>query len=450
MCKRRGFVYPSGEIYGGTRSAWDYGPLGVELKENIRRQWWKALVTMRDDVVGLDSSIILPRDTWVASGHVKTFNDPLVECLSCHKRYRLDHLQEARAQKKDIQDPDSIPSSDLNCPACGTKGEWTAPRDFNMMLKTYLGPVEDESGLHYLRPETAQGIFINFANVMRTSRMRVPFGIAQTGKSFRNEITPGNFIFRTREFEQMEMEFFVKPGEDETWHEYWLDERMRWYTDLGVNGDNLRFFEHPKEKLSHYSKRTVDIEYRFRFAGSEWGELEGIANRTDFDLSSHAAKSGQSLEYFDATSGERFTPYVIEPAAGLSRSIMAFLVDAYTEDEAPTAKGTTERRTVLRLDPRLAPVKVAVLPLSRNADLSPKAKDLAHSLRRHWAVDFDDAGAIGKRYRRHDEIGTPYCLTVDFDTLDDGAVTVRDRDTMQQDRVSMDKIQQWLRGRLEP
>lgn len=280
--------------------------------------------------------------------------------------------------------------------------------------------------------------------------MRVPFGIAQTGKSFRNEITPGNFIFRTREFEQMEMEFFVKPGEDEHWHEYWINERMRWYTDLGVDPANLRIFEHPSEKLSHYSKRTVDIEYRFKFAGSEWGELEGIANRTDFDLSSHAEKSGQSLDYFDAATGERYTPYVIEPAAGLSRSIMAFLLDAYIEDEAPTAKGTTERRIVLRLDPRLAPVKVAVLPLSRNADLSPKAKDLANSLRRHWAVEFDDAGAIGKRYRRHDEIGTPYCLTVDFDTIDDGAVTVRDRDTMRQERVSMDKVQQWLRGRLEP
>jgi glycyl-tRNA synthetase len=450
MCKRRGFIFPCGEIYGGTRSAWDYGPLGVELKENIRRQWWKTIVTMRDDVVGLDSSIILPRDTWVASGHVNTFHDPLVECLSCHRRYRLDHLQEALAQKKEIQDPDSIATAELNCPACGTKGEWTSPRDFNMMLKTYLGPIEDETGLHYLRPETAQGIFINFANVLRTSRMRLPFGIAQTGKAFRNEITPGNFIFRTREFEQMEIEFFVKPGDDEFWHEYWINERMRWYADLGVDAANLRLFEHPNDKLSHYSKRTVDIEYRFGFTGSEWAELEGIANRTDFDLTSHSAQSGNALDYFESATGERYTPYVIEPSAGLSRSIMAFLLDAYTEDEAPTAKGTTERRIVLRLDPRLAPVKVAVLPLSRNADLSPKAKDLAQSLRRHWAVDFDDAGAIGKRYRRHDEIGTPYCLTVDFDTLDDGAVTVRDRDTMRQERISMDQVSQWLHGRLEP
>ena len=292
LCKRRGFVFPSGEIYGGTRSAWDYGPLGVELKENIRRQWWKAMVTSRDDVVGLDSSIILPRETWVASGHVGTFTDPLVECLNCHKRRRQDHLQEALAEKKGIEDPDSIPMTDIVCPDCGTKGQWTEPREFNMMLKTYLGVIEDESGLHYLRPETAQGIFVNFNNVMQASRKKPPFGIAQIGKSFRNEITPGNFIFRTREFEQMEMEFFVKPGEDEEWHQYWIDERTRWYTDLGINPDNLRHYEHAQEKLSHYSKRTVDIEYRFNFAGSEWGELEGIANRTDFDLTTHSQALG--------------------------------------------------------------------------------------------------------------------------------------------------------------
>ncbi|QOK21652.1 glycine--tRNA ligase [Janibacter indicus] len=452
LCKRRGFVFPCGEIYGGTRSAWDYGPLGVELKENIKRQWWRSMVTGRDDVVGLDSSIILPRETWVASGHVGTFTDPLTECLNCHKRHRQDHLQEAvadkAAKKGEEIDPDSIPMSEIVCPDCGTRGQWTEAREFNMMLKTYLGVIEDESGLHYLRPETAQGIFINFNNVLQTSRKKPPFGIAQTGKSFRNEITPGNFIFRTREFEQMEMEFFVKPGEDEEWHQYWIDERTRWYTDLGINPDNLRHFEHPQDKLSHYSKRTVDIEYRFNFAGSEWGELEGIANRTDFDLTSHSQHSGTDLSFFDQANNERYTPYVIEPAAGLSRSIMTFLVDAYAEDEAPNSKGGVDKRTVLRLDHRLAPVKAAVLPLSRNADLSPKARDLAAQLRKSWNVDFDDSQAIGKRYRRQDEIGTPYCITVDFDTLEDNAVTIRERDTMAQERVSIDQVEAWLAPRL--
>jgi glycyl-tRNA synthetase len=444
LAKRRGFVYPSGEIYGGTRSAWDYGPLGVELKENIKRQWWKSMVQTRDDVVGLDSSIILPRQTWEASGHVATFSDPLIECLSCHRRHRQDHLQEAYAEKKAAKgqeiNPDDVPMSDVVCPDCGTRGAWTEPKAFSGLLKTYLGVIDDESGLHYLRPETAQGIFLNFANVVTSQRMKPPFGIAQMGKSFRNEITPGNFIFRTREFEQMEMEFFVKPGEDEEWHQYWIDTRRQWYVDLGINPDNLRLFEHAKEKLSHYSKRTVDIEYRFNFAGSEWGELEGIANRTDFDLSTHAEHSGADLSYFDQANNERYVPYVIEPAAGLSRSLMTFLVDAYTEDEAPNTKGGVDKRVVLRLDKRLAPVKIAVLPLSRNADLSPKAKDLAAELRRNWNVDFDDAGAIGRRYRRQDEIGTPYCVTVDFDTLEDQAVTVRERDTMAQERVSLDRI----------
>jgi glycyl-tRNA synthetase len=420
----------------------------VELKENIRRQWWKSMVTGREDVVGLDSSIILPRETWVASGHVGTFTDPLIECLSCHKRFRMDHLQEALAERKGIEDPDSIAVTELNCPHCGTKGQWTEPREFNMMLKTYLGVIEDESGLHYLRPETAQGIFVNFANVMGASRKKPPFGIAQTGKSFRNEITPGNFIFRTREFEQMEMEFFVKPGEDEKWHQYWIDERTAWYVDLGINPDNLRHFEHPAEKLSHYSKRTVDIEYRFNFTGSEWGELEGIANRTDFDLSSHSKHSGSDLVYFDQTTGEKYTPYVIEPAAGLSRSLMTFLVDAYAEDEAPNTKGGVDKRVVLRLDPRLSPVKAAVLPLSRNADLSPMARGLADALRRHWNVEFDDAGAIGKRYRRQDEIGTPFCITVDFDTLEDQAVTIRHRDSMKQERISLDQVEAYLGGHL--
>ncbi len=452
LSKRRGFVFPAGEIYGGTRSAWDYGPLGVELKENIKRQWWRSMVTSRDDVVGLDSSVILPTKTWEASGHLSTFTDPLTECQSCHKRFRADHMQEAyaakKAQKGEEVDPDTVDLKELACPNCGTRGAWTEPRQFNMMLKTYLGVIEDESGLHYLRPETAQGIFLNFQNVMTAARKKPPFGIAQTGKSFRNEITPGNFIFRTREFEQMEMEFFVKPGEDEEWHQRWIDLRTQWYVDLGINPDHIRHYEHPQEKLSHYAKRTVDIEYKFGFSGRDFEELEGIANRTDFDLTQHSKFSGQDLSYFDQATGERYMPYVIEPAAGLTRSFMAFLIDAYTEDEAPNTKGGVDKRTLLRLDPRLAPVKVAVLPLSRNADLSPKARDLAAELRGAWNVDFDDAGAIGRRYRRQDEIGTPYCVTVDFDTLEDNAVTVRERDTMKQERVALDQVKGYFAERL--
>lgn len=445
LAKRRGFVFPSGEIYGGTRSAWDYGPLGVELKENLKRQWWQAMVTGREDVVGLDSSVILPRQTWVASGHLEAFHDPLTECQSCHKRFRADHMLEEFAEKKGHPAKDL---SEIACPNCGVRGAWTEPREFNMMLKTYLGPVEDEAGLHYLRPETAQGIFINFLNVMTTARKKPPFGIGQIGKSFRNEITPGNFIFRTREFEQMEMEFFVEPGTDEEWHQYWIDERMAWYVDLGIARENLREYEHPKDKLSHYSKRTVDIEYRFEFPGSPWGELEGIANRTDFDLSTHAKHSGVDMSYFDQSRNERWTPYVIEPAAGVGRPMMAFLLEAYAEDEAPNAKGGVDKRVVLRLDPRLAPVKAAVLPLSRNESLSPKARDLAAELRRSWNIEFDDAGAIGRRYRRQDEIGTPFCITVDFDTLDDDSVTVRERDSMRQERVSLSQVRSYLAARL--
>ncbi|GGM65834.1 glycine--tRNA ligase [Thermopolyspora flexuosa] len=447
LAKRRGLVYPSSEIYGGLRASWDYGPLGVELKNNVKRQWWKAMVQGREDVVGLDSSVILAREVWEASGHVKEFVDPLTECLSCHKRYRADHLEEAYEAKHGRKPEGGL--TELTCPNCGTKGAFTEPRMFNGLLKTFLGPVEDESGLAYLRPETAQGIFINYALVQQSARKKIPFGIGQIGKSFRNEITPGNFIFRTREFEQMEMEFFVKPGTDEEWHQYWIDERMRWYVDLGINKDNLRLYEHPKEKLSHYSKRTVDIEYRFNFAGSEWAELEGIANRTDFDLSTHSKHSGADLSYFEQESGERYVPYVIEPAAGVDRCVLAFLVDAYTEDEAPNAKGQMEKRTVLRLDHRLAPVKAAVLPLSRNPELSPKARDLANKLRRRWNVEFDDAGAIGRRYRRQDEIGTPYCVTIDFETLEDQAVTVRERDSMQQERISIDQVEKYLRERLD-
>ncbi|GAB3594004.1 glycine--tRNA ligase [Angustibacter peucedani] len=448
LAKRRGLVYPCGEIYGGTKSAWDYGPLGVELKENVKRQWWRSMVTSRDDVVGLDSSVILPTATWVASGHVETFTDPLTECQSCHRRFRADHLQEAVAEKKGLENPDDVDMAEVACPNCGTRGAWTPPRAFSGLLKTYLGAVDDESGLHYLRPETAQGIFLNFLNVMTSARKKPPFGIAQQGKSFRNEITPGNFIFRTREFEQMEMEFFVEPGTDAEWHQTWIDLRTQWYVDLGIDPDNLRHYEHPKEKLSHYSTRTVDIEYRFRFAGSEWGELEGIANRTDFDLTTHSKHSGVDLSYFDQGKNERWTPYVIEPAAGVGRSMMAFLLDAYAEDEAPNAKGGVDKRVVLKLDPRLSPIKAAVLPLSRNADLSPKARDLAATLRKSWNIEFDDAGAIGRRYRRQDEIGTPFCLTVDFDTLEDHAVTVRHRDSMTQERVALDQVEGYLAQRL--
>ena len=445
LCKRRGFVYQSSEIYGGSRSAWDYGPLGVELKENIRRAWWQYMVRGRDDVVGLDSSVILAPQVWEASGHVNAFVDPLTECKKCHKRWRADQLTDAFAEKHGRE---ASGMEEITCTNCGTKGEFTEPRDFNGMLRTMVGPVEDAGAVHYLRPETAQGIFVNYLNVANSSRKKPPFGIGQTGKSFRNEITPGNFIFRTREFEQMEMEFFVKPGTDEQWHEYWLEQRWSWYTDLGMKPENMRRFEHPQEKLSHYSKRTVDIEYKFQFAGSEWAELEGVANRTDYDLRTHTEKSGTDLTYFDQETGERWTPFVIEPAAGLTRCVLAFLLDAYDEDSAPNTKGGVDTRVVLRLDPRLAPVKVAVLPLSRNADLSPKAKAIAADLRRNWNVDFDDAGAIGRRYRRQDEIGTPFCVTIDFESLDDDAVTVRERDSMAQQRMPIAALRPWLTERL--
>jgi len=446
LSKRRGFVYPSSEIYGGLRASWDYGPLGVEMKNNIKRQWWRSVVTERDDIVGLDSAVILAREVWEASGHITEFVDPLTECTSCHRRFRADHLIEAYEEKHGKPPEDGL--AGLACPNCGTKGAFTEPRMFNGLLRTFLGATEDESGLAYLRPETAQGIFTNYRNVLQTSRRKVPFGIGQIGKSFRNEITPGNFIFRTREFEQMEMEFFVKPGTDEEWHERWIDARYAWHADLGVRKENLRLYEHPADKRSHYSKRTVDIEYRFGFPGAEWGELEGIANRTDYDLSVHAKASGVDMSYLDPETNERYVPYVIEPAVGVDRTMLVMMLDAYAEDEAPDAKGTMEKRTVMRLDPRIAPVKAAVLPLSRNSDLSPRARDLAAALRKRWNTDFDDASAIGRRYRRQDEIGTPFCVTVDFDTLTDQAVTVRDRDTMAQERVSIAQVETYLGERL--
>ncbi|MDQ3876948.1 MAG: glycine--tRNA ligase [Actinomycetota bacterium] len=426
LCKRRGIAFPSSEIYGGLRSAYDWGPLGIELKRNVKRQWWQSVVHGRGDVVGLESSILMSPKVWEASGHVATFTDPLVECTNCHHRFRADHIDLSK-----------------KCPDCGQEPGWTEPRDFNLMFKTHMGPVEDSSNAVYLRPETAQGMFVDFGTVQQTSRKKIPFGIAQQGKSFRNEITPRNFVFRTREFEQMEMEFFVKPGTDEEWHDYWIEQRMDWFLDLGIDKENLRLREHEADELSHYAKRTLDIEYKFP-EPMGWSELEGIANRTDFDLKAHSEASGQELSYFDAETEERYVPYVIEPAVGVERSVMAFLIDAYTEEEARTASGGSEKRTLLKLDPRLAPYKVAVLPLSKHADLTPVAEKVADSIRRGFVTDFDVTGSIGKRYRRQDEIGTPFCVTVDFDSLNDGQVTVRERDSMDQDRIPIDGVVDYL------
>jgi glycyl-tRNA synthetase len=429
LAKRRGIVFPSSEIYGGLRSSWDYGPLGVELKRNVKDAWWRAMVQLRDDVVGLDAAIIMSPKVWEASGHLEVFTDPLVECRNCHQRFRADDLQ----------------GEPKTCPNCGNH-TFTDARNFNLMFRTHMGPVEDGAEDVYLRPETAQGMFVDFATVQQTSRRKVPFGIAQIGKAFRNEITPGNFIFRMREFEQMEMEFFVKPGTDEQWHDYWIQERLRWFTDFGVRADNLRLREHDADELSHYSKRTVDIEYRFPF--TEWGELEGIANRTDYDLKAHERHSGEDLTYFDPETEERYHPFVIEPAVGVDRAILTFLIDAYRVEEAPTAKGGTEKRTLLALHKELAPIKAAVLPLSRNERLVPAAREVFDLLKPHWMCDYDDAGSIGRRYRRQDEVGTPFCVTVDFDTLDDRAATVRDRDSMTQERIPVALLVEHLRGRL--
>jgi glycyl-tRNA synthetase len=430
LCKRRGMVFPSSEIYGGLRSAWDWGPLGVELKRNVKEQWWRSMVHLRDDIVGLESSILMSPKVWEASGHVDTFADPLVECTNCHHRFRADHIDVNKA-----------------CPDCGQGPSWTDPRQFNLMFKSYMGPVEDSAHIVYLRPETAQGMFVDFLQVQTTSRKKIPFGIAQQGKSFRNEITPGNFVFRTREFEMMEVEFFVKPGTDEEWHDYWLKERMEWFVALGMQKENIRLREHEADELSHYAKRTFDIEYKF--PGMGWSELEGIANRTDFDLNAHASHSGEDLSYFDAETEERFVPYVIEPSLGVERCALAFLIDAYREEEAPTATGKMEKRTVLRIDKRLAPYKVAVLPLSKHADLTPVAEEVARELRSRFATDFDVAGSIGRRYRRQDEVGTPYCVTIDFDTLTDSQVTVRDRDTMDQERIPIQGLAEYLGKRFE-
>jgi glycyl-tRNA synthetase len=433
LCKRRGMIFQSSEIYGGLRGAWDYGPLGAALKDNVKAEWKRSLLQLRDDVVGLDAAILMHPRVWEASGHVEGFTDPLVECTSCNQRWRADHL-EANAQGQ------------VECPNCGGR-EFTEPKAFNLMFRTFVGPTEDTSAQVWMRPETAQAMFVDFPLIQLASRQKVPFGIAQVGKSFRNEITPRNFIFRVREFEQMEMEYFVRPGTDEAWHDYWIAARWQWYLDLGMRAENLRVRDHGPDELSHYAKATVDVEYRFPFG---WSELEGIANRTDFDLRRHTEFSGRDLSYFDQELNERYLPYVVEPAAGVDRAALAFLVDAYREEEAPTASGTMEKRTVLRLHHRLAPLKVAVLPLSRNERLVPTAREVSDLLKPRWMGQYDDAGSIGKRYRRQDEVGTPFCVTVDFQTVEeDRAVTVRDRDSMEQDRVSIDKLVGYLGDRLQ-
>ncbi len=420
LCKRRGFIFQSSEIYGGLGSCWDYGPVGVELKRNVKNAWWRSIVETRGDVVGLDCSIMMHPMVWKASGHLAGFTDPLVECKSCQMRWRADQLDKPA------------------CPSCG--GELSEPRNFNLMFKTFMGPVEEDAAVVYLRPETAQGIFVNFENVVTTTRKRLPLGIAQIGKSFRNEITPGNFTFRTREFEQMELEFFVKPGTDEEWYAYWAKERHQWYLNLGMRSENLRMREHDKSELAHYAKACVDVEYLFPIG---WSELEGIANRADFDLTQHSKFSGKDLSYFDPQTNERYMPYVIEPSAGADRSVLAFLVDAYREEDL---EGGT--RVVLKLHPSLAPVKVAVLPLSRNEKLTPLARQIHENLSRSFVTEYDDTQSIGRRYRRQDEIGTPLCVTVDFESLEDNQVTIRDRDSLAQIRLPVANVEQALKAKL--
>jgi glycyl-tRNA synthetase len=426
LCKRRGFVFPSSEIYGGFASTWDYGPLGIELKRNIRDSWWRYMVTSRENVVGLESAILMHPRVWEASGHIAGFSDPLVDCRVCKRRFRADHIPE---------------KADRQC-AKGAECDFTDTRQFNLMFKTFVGPVEDEAAVAFLRPETAQGMFVNFLNVQQSGRLKPPFGIAQIGKSFRNEITPGNFIFRTREFEQMEMEFFVKPGSDDEWFEYWREQRMNWYTQrLGIDATNLRFYDHPKEDLAHYSKATTDIEYRYPFG---WGELEGVANRTNFDLKQHSEYSGKDLTFFDEETRERYQPYVIEPAAGVDRILLITLLDAYREDEQEG-----EPRIVLRFHPRLAPIKVGIFPLLRKEGQPEKALQLRDILKERFAVFYDQAGSIGRRYRRQDEVGTPFGITVDHQTMQDDTVTLRDRDTLEQIRLPIDRLIPELIQRIE-
>ena len=423
LCKRRGFVFPSAEIYGGFRSTYDYGPLGSLMLRNVKDAWWRSMVQLRDDVVAIDAAILSSPKIWEASGHLANFTDPLVDCRKCKERFREDQLE----------DP-SI------CPNCGAKDSFTEARAFNLMFKTFVGPVEEDASTAYLRPETAQGMFVNFLNVLNSTRKKPPFGITQQGKSFRNEITPGNFVFRTREFEMMEMEYFVPPDEGAKWWEYWCAERLGWYTELGIPENMLRLRPHDPDELSHYSAGTADVEFFYPWG---WGELEGIANRTDYDLSAHIAASGEKLEYFDQATGERYVPHVVEPAAGATRSMMAFLLAAYAEDEIGG-----EARTVLRLHHRLAPYQVAVLPLSKKETLTPLAREVLHTLQPHFMCEYDETQSIGRRYRRQDEIGTPFAVTIDFDSLEDKAVTVRDRDTTEQVRLPIDRLVEELRGRL--
>jgi glycyl-tRNA synthetase len=420
LCRRRGFIFPSSEIYGGLSSCWDYGPLGVELKRNVKDAWWRAVVQQRDDMVGLDASILMHPQIWQASGHVEGFSDPLVECKGCHLRWRSDELEGDK------------------CPDCG--GELTEPRMFNLMFKTFIGPVEDEASVVYLRPETAQGIFVNFENVLNTTRKRLPFGIAQVGKSFRNEVTTGNFIFRSREFEQMEIEYFVKPGTDKQWFDYWVEERVNWYVNLGIKRENLKLRPHAKEELAHYARECSDIDYLFPMG---WAELEGIANRGDFDLVQHAGSSGKGLSYYDEENKEHIVPYIIEPSAGVDRTFLAVLCDAYDEDEAEG-----EKRVLLHLHPDLAPIKAAVLPLSRKEHLASFAREIYADLRQQWMVQYDDAQSIGRRYRRQDEIGTPFCVTVDFESLEDKQVTIRERDSLRQIRVPIESLKNTLAAKL--
>lgn len=423
LCKRRGFVFPSAEIYGGFRSTYDYGPLGALMLRNVKDAWLRSMVQERDDVLLIDASILNPPQVFEASGHLANFTDPLVDCKNCKARHRLDQL-----------------ADENTCPSCGKSGTFTEARAFNLMFKTNAGPVEDSGAVAYLRPETAQGMFTNFGNVLTTSRKKPPFGIAQVGKSFRNEITPGNFVFRTREFEQMEMEFFVPPAEAEQWYVYWIEQRYNWYVNLGIPVEQLRIRPHDADELSHYSSGTSDVEFTFPWG---WGELEGVANRGDFDLTQHSNASGEKLDYFDQTTGERYRPHVIEPAAGATRTMMAFLLAAYDEEEV---NGDT--RTVLHLHPRIAPYKVAVLPLSKKPELSEASRAVLKSLQPHFMCDYDDTQNIGKRYRRQDEVGTPYCITVDFESLVDGAVTVRERDSMNQERIAIADLVAYLHPRL--
>ncbi|MFC1629638.1 glycine--tRNA ligase [Patescibacteria group bacterium] len=458
LAKRRGFIFPGSEIYGGVQGFYDFGPQGVEMKKNIKKSWWKAMVQERQDIVGLDTAIVMHPKTWEASGHVKGFTDPLAECKKCHKRFRADHLiddlknsgkfgEHGAFTKKELEDINKMVAK-IKCPEC--KGEMMPPRQFNLMFKTFIGPVEDTESLAYLRPETAQGIFANYKNILDTQRVKIPFGIAQIGKAFRNEITPRNFIFRTREFEQMELEYFVEPGKDEKIFEQWVKERMKWYTEtLGINKKNLRIRPHKKDELAHYAKSCVDIEYKFPFG---WGEIEGIANRTDFDLKQHQEFSGTDLKYSDEASGKSYIPYVIEPSCGAERIMFALLCEAYTEikgGRTKTTKAAKEVEVMLKLDKKIAPIKIAVLPLVKNKPkIVKKAKEAYKVLSSYFECQYDEQGSIGRRYRRQDEIGTPFSLTIDFETLEKDDITIRDRDTMKQERVKIKDLTRVLKEKL--